>query len=83
MDSAKDLVLAVKENDKSQIGYGLQKECEALVSHVMENMIKSQIPPLIADKKNEEESARHREEGRFKYNNPSIYNDTKGVSLKP
>ncbi|XP_011703831.1 PREDICTED: SET and MYND domain-containing protein 4-like isoform X1 [Wasmannia auropunctata] len=63
MEIAKELVLTLKQNNKSHVGYGLQKECEALVGHILQNMVKSQMPPLYAVKKNEEDSIRYREEG--------------------
>ncbi|KAG7211885.1 hypothetical protein KM043_011097 [Ampulex compressa] len=63
MDVAKELVLKLKQNNKSHVGYGLQKECEALVGHILQNMAKSQLPPLIPERKNHEDSIRYREEG--------------------
>ncbi|XP_014203986.1 SET and MYND domain-containing protein 4-like [Copidosoma floridanum] len=62
MELAKELITAVQRNN-SHAGYGLQKECEALVSHVLSNMVKTKMPPLDSDAKNEEDSARFREEG--------------------
>ncbi|OXU31151.1 hypothetical protein TSAR_015980 [Trichomalopsis sarcophagae] len=62
MDLAKELIMAVKRSN-SHGGYGLQKECEALVGHVLNNMVKSQLPPMDADTKNDEDSAIFREEG--------------------
>lgn len=63
MEIAKELVLTLKQNNKSHVGYGLQKECEALVGHILQNMVRSQMPPLHALMKNEEDSIRYREEG--------------------
>ncbi|XP_036149801.1 SET and MYND domain-containing protein 4 isoform X1 [Monomorium pharaonis] len=63
MEIAKELVLTLKQNNKSHVGYGLQKECEALVGHILQNMVRSQMPPLHALVKNEEDSIRYREEG--------------------
>ena len=63
MDLAKELILAVKKKDLHN-GYGLQKECEALISHVLSNMVKSNLPPLEADAKNEEDCIKFREEGK-------------------
>ncbi|KAJ8670509.1 hypothetical protein QAD02_001768 [Eretmocerus hayati] len=62
MDLAKELILAVKRNN-SHGGYGLQKECEALIGHVLNNMAKSKIPNLTADVKNNQIATRFREEG--------------------
>ncbi|RLU17425.1 hypothetical protein DMN91_009660 [Ooceraea biroi] len=63
MEIAKELVLTLKQNNKSHVGYGLQKECEALVGHILQNMVRSQMPSLHAVTKNEEDSVRYREEG--------------------
>ncbi|XP_025989037.1 SET and MYND domain-containing protein 4 isoform X2 [Solenopsis invicta] len=63
MEIAKELVLTLKQNNKSHVGYGLQKECEALVGHILQNMVRSQMPPLLAVTKNKEDSIRYREEG--------------------
>ncbi|KYN42350.1 SET and MYND domain-containing protein 4 [Trachymyrmex septentrionalis] len=63
MEIAKELVLTLKQNNKSHVGYGLQKECEALVGHILQNMVRSQMPPLHAVTKNKEDSIRYREEG--------------------
>lgn len=63
MEIAKELILSLKQNNKSHVGYGLQKECEALVGHVLQNMVRSQMPPLHAEIKNEEDSIKYREEG--------------------
>lgn len=65
MEIAKELVLTLKQNNKSHVGYGLQKECEALVGHILQNMVRSQMPPLHAVTKNEEDSIRYREEGAY------------------
>lgn len=65
MEIAKELVLTLKQNNKSHVGYGLQKECEALVGHILQNMVRSQMPPLHAVTKNEEDSIRCREEGAY------------------
>lgn len=64
MEIAKELVLTLKQNNKSHVGYGLQKECEALVGHILQNMVRSQMPSLHAITKNEEDSIRYREEGK-------------------
>lgn len=64
MDLAKDLIMAFKKNN-SHGGYGLQKECEALVSHVLINIVKSKLPTLIADVKNNQDSNKFREEGKY------------------
>ncbi|XP_023318394.1 SET and MYND domain-containing protein 4-like [Trichogramma pretiosum] len=61
MDIAKEKILAVKKNNTK--GYGMQKECEALVGYVLKNMIKSNMPPLVAEVKNDKDSAKFREEG--------------------
>lgn len=63
MEIAKELVLILQQNNKSHVGYGLQKECEALVGHILQNMIRSQMPSLHAVMKNEEDSIRYREQG--------------------
>ena len=63
MDLAKDLIFAIKKSN-SHGGYGLQKECEALVSHVLSNMVKSKLPVLIADVKSDKNSTTLREEGK-------------------
>jgi hypothetical protein len=63
MEIAKELILTLKQNNKSHVGYGLQKECEALVGHILQNMVKSQMPPLQSVMKNEDDSIRYREEG--------------------
>ncbi|KAL0101085.1 hypothetical protein PUN28_018738 [Cardiocondyla obscurior] len=63
MEIAKELVLTLKQNNKSHVGYGLHKECEALVGHILQNMVRSQMPSLHAVMKNEEDSIRYREEG--------------------
>ncbi|XP_032683142.1 SET and MYND domain-containing protein 4-like isoform X2 [Odontomachus brunneus] len=63
MEIAKELVLSLKQNNKSHVGYGLQKESEALVGHILQNMVRSQMPSLHAVTKNEEDSIRYREEG--------------------
>lgn len=65
MEIAKELVLTLKQNNKSHVGYGLQKECEALVGHILQNMVRSQMPPLHAAMKNKEDSIRYREEGAY------------------
>lgn len=65
MEIAKELVLILKQNNKSHVGYGLQKECEALVGHILQNMIRSQMPALHAVVKNEEDSIKYREEGNY------------------
>ncbi|XP_014489387.1 PREDICTED: SET and MYND domain-containing protein 4-like isoform X2 [Dinoponera quadriceps] len=63
MEIAKELVLTLKQKNKSHVGYGLQRECEALVGHILQNMVRSQMPSLHAVTKNEEDSIRYREEG--------------------
>ncbi|KAL6443001.1 hypothetical protein ACFW04_002772 [Cataglyphis niger] len=63
MEIAKELILILKQNNKSHVGYGLQKECEALVGHILQNMVRSQMPPLHAVTKSEEDSIRYREQG--------------------
>ncbi|XP_043508915.1 SET and MYND domain-containing protein 4-like isoform X1 [Frieseomelitta varia] len=63
MDIAKELVLNLKQSKISHAGYGLQKECEALIDHILQNMVKSQLPELIPEIKNEEDSIHYREEG--------------------
>ncbi|KOX78383.1 N-lysine methyltransferase SMYD2-A [Melipona quadrifasciata] len=63
MDIAKELVLNLKQSKISHAGYGLQKECEALIDHILQNMVKSQLPELIPEVKNEEDSIHYREEG--------------------
>ncbi|KAL6443003.1 hypothetical protein ACFW04_002772 [Cataglyphis niger] len=62
MEIAKELILILKQNNKSHVGYGLQKECEALVGHILQNMVRSQMPPLHAVTKSEEDSIRYREQ---------------------
>lgn len=62
MDLAKELIMAVKRSN-SHGGYGLQKECEALVGHVLNNMVKSQLPPMDADTKSDKDSSIFREKG--------------------
>ncbi|XP_017795167.1 PREDICTED: SET and MYND domain-containing protein 4-like [Habropoda laboriosa] len=63
MDAAKELVLNLKQNNKSHVGYGLQNESEALIGHILQNMVKAQLPELIPEVKNEEDSIQYREEG--------------------
>ncbi|XP_043248068.1 SET and MYND domain-containing protein 4-like isoform X2 [Colletes gigas] len=63
MDTARELVLTLKQGNESHAGYGLQKESEALVGHILQNMVKSPLPTLIPETKNEEDSIRFREEG--------------------
>jgi len=63
MEIAKELVLTLKQNNKSHVGYGLQKECENLIGHILQNMVRSQMPSLHAVIKNKEDSIRYREEG--------------------
>lgn len=67
MEIAKELILILKQNNKSHVGYGLQKECEALVGHILQNMVRSQMPPLHAVTKSEEDSIRYREQGIYIY----------------
>lgn len=64
MDMAKDLILQMKQKNKSHVGYGLQAESAALVGHILQNMAKSPMPPLKAEQKNEEDSINYREEGK-------------------
>lgn len=64
MDVAKELILNLKQKNVSHVGYGLQKECEALVGHILQNMVKSQLPSLNVEKKNVEDAVRYREEGK-------------------
>lgn len=64
MEKAKELMLMLKQN-KSHVGYGRQKECEALVSFILGNMAKSQLPPLKPEIKNKEESISYRECGNY------------------
>lgn len=64
MDSAKQLVFALKQNNHSHVGYGLQRESEALVSHILQNIVKSKLPPFKPKRKNKEDSVRFREEGK-------------------
>ncbi|XP_076375521.1 protein-lysine N-methyltransferase SMYD4 isoform X1 [Megalopta genalis] len=63
MDTARKLVLTLKQSHTSHGGYGLQNECEALVGHILENMLKSSLPTLVPETKNEEDSISYREEG--------------------
>ncbi|XP_015177541.1 PREDICTED: SET and MYND domain-containing protein 4-like isoform X1 [Polistes dominula] len=63
MDLAKELILNLKQKNVSHVGYGLQKECEALVGHILQNMVKSQLPSLNVDRKNKKDSVKYREEG--------------------
>lgn len=63
MDIAKELILNLKQTNKSHVGYGLQKECEALVGHILQNMIQSELPELIPEVKNEQDSIEYREQG--------------------
>ncbi|XP_023290633.1 SET and MYND domain-containing protein 4 [Orussus abietinus] len=63
MDTAKQLILTLKKNNRSHVGYGLQKESEALMRHILQNMAKSELPILQAEVKNEEDSVKYREEG--------------------
>ena len=70
MELAKELILNLKQNNNPRVGYGLQKESEALVSHVLKNLLKSPLPDLEPETKNEEDSLRYREEGKIlKYKN--------------
>lgn len=64
MESVKELILNLKKR-KSYVGYGFQKESEALVGHVLDNFLKSPLPHLEPERKNEEDSLRYREEGRI------------------
>ncbi|XP_034934272.1 SET and MYND domain-containing protein 4-like [Chelonus insularis] len=63
MDIAKELVMQMKTKNKSHVGYGLQAECEALVGHIMKNMMKSSMPSFKIEEKNEKDSIKYREEG--------------------
>ncbi|XP_008558969.1 SET and MYND domain-containing protein 4 isoform X1 [Microplitis demolitor] len=63
MDVAKELVLRMKQINKSHVGYGLQAESEALVGHILQNMAKSPMPSFKVDRKNERDCLRYREEG--------------------
>lgn len=63
MDTARELVLTLRQRDQSNVGYGLQTECESLIGHILENMVKTQLPTLVPETKNEEDSIRYREEG--------------------
>ncbi|KAF7411160.1 hypothetical protein HZH66_000056 [Vespula vulgaris] len=63
MDLAKELILNLKQKNVSHVGYGLQKECEALIGHILQNMVKSQLPPLNVERKNADDAIRYREEG--------------------
>jgi len=65
MEIAKELVLTLKQNNKSHVGYGLQKECEDLIGHILQNMVRSQMPSLHAVTKNKENSVKYREEGTY------------------
>ncbi|XP_046587683.1 SET and MYND domain-containing protein 4-like isoform X3 [Neodiprion lecontei] len=67
MDQAKQLVLALKQNNKSHVGYGLQQESEALVSHILQNMVKSSLPRFKPKMKNSKDSMRYREEGNQRF----------------
>lgn len=69
MDLAKELIFTLKEKNKSHVGYGLQKECEALVGHILQNMVKSHLPKFIPETKNSEDSIKFREEGKDNYFN--------------
>lgn len=63
MDIARELVLTLKQAHQSSVGYGLQKECEALIGHILQNMVQTQLPNLVPEMKNKEDSIRYREEG--------------------
>lgn len=63
MDTAKELILNLKQTNKSHVGYGLQKECEALIGHILQNMVQSELPELIPEVKNEQDSIEYREQG--------------------
>ncbi|CAG5087729.1 Similar to SMYD4: SET and MYND domain-containing protein 4 (Homo sapiens) [Cotesia congregata] len=63
MDFAKELVLRMRQKNKSHVGYGLQTESEALVGHILQNMAKSPMPSFKTDKKNEKDCLRYRDEG--------------------
>lgn len=63
MEIAKELVLNLKQGKPSHSGYGLQKECELLINHILQNMVLSHLPELIPEEKNEEDSIQYREEG--------------------
>lgn len=65
MDFAKELVLRMRQKNKSHVGYGLQTESEALVGHILQNMAKSPMPSFKIDKKNEKDCLRYRDEGKF------------------
>ncbi|CAL7936338.1 unnamed protein product [Xylocopa violacea] len=63
MEIAKELVLNLKQSNVSHAGYGSQKECEVLIDHILQNMMNSQLPELIPEVKNEDDSIQYREEG--------------------
>ena len=63
MEVAKEVILTMKQDKKSYKGYGMQKESEALVKHILLNMVNSPMPDMKPDVKNEEDSIQYREEG--------------------
>ncbi|XP_046747207.1 SET and MYND domain-containing protein 4-like isoform X1 [Diprion similis] len=67
MDQAKQLVLALKQNNKSHVGYGLQQESEALIDHILQNMVKSSLPRFKPKMKNSKDSLKYREEGNQRF----------------
>ncbi|XP_043474196.1 SET and MYND domain-containing protein 4-like isoform X2 [Leptopilina heterotoma] len=62
MELVKTLIFDLIQNN-SQAGYGLQKESEALISYVLQNMSKSALPDVEPEVKNEEDSLHYRNEG--------------------
>lgn len=64
MELVKTLIFNLIQNN-SQAGYGLQKESEALISYVLQNMSKSALPDVKPEIKNEKNSLHYRNEGRF------------------
>lgn len=64
MEVAKEVIMSMKQPKKAQAGYGLQKESEALVKHILLNMVKSSLPEMRPDVKNEEDCIRYREDGK-------------------
>ncbi|XP_051167736.1 SET and MYND domain-containing protein 4-like isoform X2 [Leptopilina boulardi] len=62
MELVKTLIFNLIQNN-SQAGYGLQKESEALISYVLQNMSKSALPDVEPEIKNEKNSLHYRNEG--------------------
>lgn len=61
MEKVAELVTAFRRN--SGPGYGYQKEAEALVKCILGNMLKTRVPELKEEAKNEQSATKFREKG--------------------